>query len=113
LDQLIAKGEEGEAKDLIGEVKARRPELDEAIKLHKDNEDQEFREFYARRVVDMALDLYLGVLLAEQAARGGERKRAVADTFFAGMRPRFRENLAVLRDGSRVVIEKHNLILKG
>ena len=84
---------------------------DEAIKLHKENEDQEFREFYARRVVDMALDLYLGVLLAEQAARGGERKRAVAETFFAAMRPRFRENLAALQEGSRVVIDKHAVIL--
>jgi hypothetical protein len=111
LDQLIKKGLEGAAKDLFAQIQELRPKLDEAIVLHKENKDPEFRELYARRVVDLALDLYLGVLLAEQAARGGERKRALAEAFFANMKGRFRENFAALKDGSRVLLEKHSLIV--
>jgi alkylation response protein AidB-like acyl-CoA dehydrogenase len=111
LDQLIAKGLSSASKDLFAQVQEMRPKLDEAIALHKENKDQEFRELYARRVVDLALDLYLGALLAEQAARGSERKRALADAFFANMKPRFRENFAALQEGSRVLLEKHSLIV--
>jgi len=111
LDELLGEALKGPARDLAGELKALRPKLDEAVALHKGNPDQDFRELYARRVVDLALDLYLGTLLALQVAAGGERKRAVAEAFLAGMRPRFRENLAALHEGSRVLIEKHAAIL--
>ena len=111
LDELLGEALKGPAQDLAGELKALRPKLDEAVALHKGNPDQEFRELYARRVVDLALDLYLGTLLALQVAAGGERKRAIAEAFLAGMRSRFRENLAALQEGSRVLIEKHAAIL--
>jgi hypothetical protein len=112
LDQLLAEALAGPARDLAEQVQALRPKLDEVVARHKTTEDQEFRELYARRVVDVALDLYLATLLCLQAARS-ERKRAVAEAFLVTMRPRLRENVAVVAEGSRVLIEKHQTIING
>jgi hypothetical protein len=112
LDELLAQALAGPARDLAEQVKALRPKLDEAVAVHKKG-DQDFRELYARRVVDLALEVYLATLLLLQVPNSPERKRAVAEAFLGEMRPRALENAAAVLEGSRLLIEKHRTIIGG
>jgi hypothetical protein len=61
--------------------------------------------------VDLALELYLGTLLALQAARDPAHKRPVAEVFLDQARHRVRELAAAVAAGSRVMLEKHRAII--
>jgi len=111
LDELLAEAAGGAAQDLAGEISALLPQLDESIAVIKEKSNPAFRDLYARRVVDIALDLYLATLLALQAARDEKRKRAVAEAFLAGARHRVRANAAEVAEGSRVLIERRDEII--
>ncbi len=108
---LLDEAEKGAAKDLAAEIRALLPALDESVAKIKEKGEPAFRDYYARRAVDIALDLYLATLLALQAARDPGRKRAVAEAFLAASSHRVRGNAAAIAEGSRVVIERHGEII--
>jgi 3-(methylthio)propanoyl-CoA dehydrogenase len=113
LDTVLAAAAAGPAADLAQQVTELLPLLDASTTALEAKKDQELLDLYARPQVDLALDLYLGVLLTQQAGAGDERKRAVAEAYFAEMKPRARETAARISEGSRVLVDGQKAIIDG
>jgi hypothetical protein len=111
--QELLDQEAGASADLLREVRDLLPKYDAAVAALEAAKDSSFQDLYARPMVDLALDLYLGILLARQARGGEARKRAVAEAYFAEMRPRARERAARILEGPKVLLDKHTAIVEG
>ncbi len=117
VDALLAEAAANEsvtakAGDLLQEIRSLLPLWENAVSA-MEKQDTETAELFARPMVDLALDLYLGLLLALQAGSGNERKRAVAEGWFSEMRHRARERSARIVEGSRTLVERNGLIIDG
>jgi len=112
IDAILPEAEGGKAADLGAEVRAMLPLYDGAVAA-MEKMDSETADLYARPMVDLALDIFLALLLTLQAGSGSAHKRAVADAWFAAVRHRIRENAARIGTASRVLVEKHSQIIDG
>lgn len=117
VDALLAEATANEtvtakAGDLLQEVRNLLPLWENAVAA-MEKQDTETAELFARPMVDLALDIYLGLLLAIQAGSGQERKRAVAEGWFSEARHRARERAARIVEGSRTLVERNGLIIDG
>jgi hypothetical protein len=83
-----------------------RPLLDQGRAYLKE-QGLEYRDVMARRLVDMALDHYLGWLLLAQAEKW-EYKRRVVRRFLADALPRLRMNHEILMNGRELELEPLN-----
>ena len=90
--------------DLAGDLQATRPLLDQAVAFVKER-GGEYRDLMARRLVDLALDHYLGWLLLAQAAMW-DYKRKVAARFLADALPRLRMNHEIVMSGRGLELEQ-------
>jgi hypothetical protein len=113
LDDLIRTGIEGPAADLFKRIQAARPALDAAVNELKARKEKDFGELFARKAVDLGLDLLLGLLLARQAARDPSRKRTLAAWFIEEMEPRVSALAASIRQGSRTLLDHYRQIVEG
>lgn len=112
LDALLTEAEASSAGDLAGELRGMLP-LYDAATAAMEKMDGETVDVYARPMVDLALDLYLGLLLTLQAGSGSEHKRAVAEGWFSTMRHHARECSARICGASRTLVERHKQIIDG
>lgn len=113
IDALLVEVDAGKAGDLGKEAREMLPLMDQCNATIEAKKDVEFQDFYAKPQVDLALDIYLGVLLAHQAGSGNPHKRAVADAYFAEMRHHARELAARIQEGSTALIDGHKAIIDG
>lgn len=105
LDLLLAEGAKGKGSEFAAQVRALLPDFEKALATAEANDkDTEFNDLYARWLVNMGIDLYLGALLALQVGTGNERKRAVAEAFFAEMPLRARMSAEYVNRASRALI---------
>ncbi|HEY3322101.1 MAG TPA: acyl-CoA dehydrogenase family protein [Planctomycetota bacterium] len=112
MDGLLAQLAKGSAADLAAKITELLPAMDKAMAVANTNDkDPEFNDLYARWLVAIALDLFLGTLLAEQAASGNERKRIVAEAFFAELPMRVKGAADYVAQASRVLIEGNKKII--
>ena len=114
IDSLLAEATAGPAADLAGELAGLLPLYDAAVAAMA-TMDSETADLYARPMVDLALDLYLGLLFILQAGatQSAERKRAVAEAWFAEMRHRVRERSARLVAKDRTLVVRQQVIIDG
>jgi len=90
--------------DLAERLRATRAWVDEATVFVKER-GAEYRDLMARRLVDLALDHYLGWLLLAQAAKW-DYKRRVAERFLADALPRMRMNHEIAMSGRGLELER-------
>ena len=93
-----------ELAELAASLQATRPLLDEAIAFVKEK-GGEYRDLMARRLVDLALDHYLGWLLLEQAEKW-DYKRKVARRYLADALPHLRMNHEIVMSGRALDVER-------
>jgi alkylation response protein AidB-like acyl-CoA dehydrogenase len=71
--------------------------LDKAVSFLKAR-GHDYTELYARYLVDIAIDIYLGYLLLRQVTLEEKRSR-LSQRFFAGFRPRLLKNYLFIKSG--------------
>lgn len=99
LDTLAARPvRDPELAQLAEQARQGLASLKEAVTFLQDK-DTDYREWVARHAVDMALDVYLSLLLIQQAERW-DAKRMVARKFVADALPRIAMNLAYVRNAT-------------
>jgi alkylation response protein AidB-like acyl-CoA dehydrogenase len=99
-----------ELQPLREKLLAAQARLDEVVAYVKEKDDRDYLDYYARRVVDMALDIYLGWILVRDGARA-DWKLAMAKKFAAEMLPRVFANADCVLAGDRTTIENYRSLL--
>lgn len=84
--------------ELLATLRAARRAFDDAVNRVKDAGDERFRDFHARRLAEMAIDLVCGYLLLGDA-QNDVRKLLVARHFIDGAAERVAGSAARIRDG--------------
>lgn len=96
---ILAKATEQKYSDpelveLTAQVKIAEEKFNQAVAFVKEK-GIPYREFMARRVVDMAIDVYVGYLFINQAAKW-DYKRKIARRFIADLVPRVKMNAEIV-----------------
>ncbi len=90
LDMVVKEFADPELAGLAAKVKVAQSQMDEAI-AHLLECDGDYRDLMAPKLTDLAIDVYIGWLLLNQAEKW-EYKRQIAKRFIADMGPRARMN---------------------
>jgi hypothetical protein len=108
--------EDEELNTLASEVKKAQDMLLSSIEYVNDKKDSEgkrdadYRNLAARKVVDIAIDVYISYLLLNQAEKS-YRKTSVAKKFIRDMVPRVDMNSKYVMSGDRTAIEDFEAIV--
>ncbi len=97
LDEYEA-GEHGATPELFERVRASRARLQAAVERVRELDDARFRDYHARRLVEMAIDVICGYLLVRDAQHDARRLLA-ARHFVAGMTGRVEGAAAMVLAG--------------
>jgi hypothetical protein len=84
--------------------------LEQAISAVKQKSDHAFQEYHAGRLVQMAIDSIMAILLCRDATRS-ERKRDMAVMFLSKALPRVASMLAYVEEGDRSWMDLHKNII--
>ncbi|MBM3238102.1 acyl-CoA dehydrogenase [Candidatus Poribacteria bacterium] len=95
---------------LASEVKKARDLLSESIEYVNNKKDTDYRNLTARRVIDMAIDVYVSYLLLNQAEKL-DRKKSVAKKFIRDMAPRVEMNSKYVMSGDKTAMEDFEAIV--
>ena len=108
LDEMRSK-DFGKLEDLASLARQGHDALKQAVE-HLRASDPDYRDLMARKVVDIAADVYISYLLLDQATLW-DRKEAVAGKFISDALPRIRMNLDhVLSDDKRILEEFDRIV---
>ncbi|MFQ6044707.1 MAG: acyl-CoA dehydrogenase family protein, partial [Candidatus Poribacteria bacterium] len=108
--------EDEELNSLSSEVKIAQDMLSASIEYVNDkrdsegNKDTDYRNLIARKVVDIAIDVYVSHLLLNQAEKSA-RKRLVAKKFIKDMAPKVEMNSKYVTSGDKTAIEDFEAIV--
>ena len=97
---------------LASEVKKAQDALLTSIEYINNKKDSDYRNLTARKVVDMAIDVYVSYLLLNQAEKSA-RKKSVAKKFIGDMLPRVEMNSKYVTSGDKTTIEDFEAIVGG
>lgn len=84
--------------------------LDRSVEYVKEKNDKEYTDFYARKLVDIAMETYIGYLLLDQA-ESCEHKKDIATMFINDLLPRVEMNAAYVSSGDTSMIDAHEAVL--
>jgi len=109
-DDWKAKAYPESLRPLADKLGVAQQRLDECVAYVKEKADREYTDFYARKLVDVAMETYIGYLLLDQA-EAGEHKATVAAMFINDLMPRLEMNAAYITSGDTVMIDAHEAVL--
>jgi len=107
LMNLIADSEQ---KVHLDELKKCRERLDQAIDFVKEKNDSDYTSYYARNLVDMAMELYISLQLL-YFARYSEHKNLIAEQFLTQTILNSEQYFARVTSGRRLVLERYRDII--
>lgn len=110
LDLFKRENDLSAAGELVANAQKLQEMLEKAVAIVKQQGDHSFQEYHAGRLVDMAIDAILAVLLCRDATRSA-RKRDMAVMFFAKALPRGASKLEYIEQGDRSWMELHKNII--
>jgi len=87
-----------------------RPKLEKAVAYVR-SKGQEYTDFHARRLVDVAMDIYVSYLLLRGAKRDRHRT-LLAKKFIHDMLPQLDANVKMICSGDKTTIRDHGKILE-
>jgi alkylation response protein AidB-like acyl-CoA dehydrogenase len=99
-----------ELSTLVSEVKKAQDMLSASIEYVNNKKDTDYRNLTAKKVVDMAIDVYVSYLLLNQAEKSA-RKKSVAKKFIRDMAPRVEMNSKYMTSGDKTAIEDFETIV--
>ena len=89
---------------------AKKPELDEAIQFVSDKKDAEYHDLVARSLVEMAPNIFVGLLLIRDAA-ADEKRAAIAERYVLDAIRDFDRNKAYVVSGDdRLITNRRDII---
>ena len=114
LDQRIGELAEvpvnAELAALRDKLLAKKPELDEAIQFVSDKKDAEYHDLVARSLVEMATNIFVGLLLIRDAA-ADEKRAAIAERYVLDSIRDFDRNKAFVVSGDdRLITNRRDII---
>ncbi|MDP6633803.1 MAG: acyl-CoA dehydrogenase family protein [Phycisphaerae bacterium] len=109
IDDLLDRTWSGEIQPLIDQIRQGAELLDECVTFVKDQPGATHRDLYARKLVDMALYLIVGVLFCDQAS-ASETKHAVARRWLAWRMPEIRMDAEMIRSGDTQIVEEFEIL---
>ena len=110
LDELEKAHDFSAVSDLADRAGGLRQALNTAVGVVKEERDHVFQEFHAARLVEMATDALMALLLCADSLHS-KRKQTVANVFLQGAHRRTRANLAFIQSRDRSMIEGQEAIL--
>ncbi len=104
LGELLERNWPADLQPAIDTLQAGRTTLGEAVAFVKE-QGGDYMDLYGRRIVDSAITLIVGALLADHAT-AREEKRAALDRWMTIKMPELRMNAELIRSGNRAVMEQ-------
>jgi len=83
--------------------------LNKAVTFMKE-QDEEYRDYYARKLVDMAIDIHIAYLFLRDA-KHSDNKKLMAKRFILGMMPRSEMNLLYVTSGDTTTMENRDSLI--
>lgn len=102
----------GATPELLGKVRAARERLAESIARVREQDDVRFRDFHARRLTDMAIDVSCAYLMT-RAAQGDARRLLAAEYFVAAAAARVEGAAAQVLGGDPSVLDALSTLATG
>ena len=104
LEELVTRDWPGDVAELIGQVREGMGLLDQSIEFIKAQPGIEYRDLYARKVVDIAMHLIIASLFCDQAT-ASEKKLVVARRWLAAKLPEMRMQTEQICSGDLAVVK--------
>ncbi|MBQ7397041.1 MAG: acyl-CoA dehydrogenase family protein [Lentisphaeria bacterium] len=110
IGELAAVPVNAELAALRDKLMAKKPELDEAIQFVSDKKDAEYHDLVARSLVEMATNIFVGLLLIRDAA-ADEKRAAIAERYVLDAIRDFDRNKAYVVSGDdRLITNRRDII---
>lgn len=110
IGELAAVPVNAELAALRDKLMAKKPELDEAIQFVSDKKDAEYHDLVARNLVEMATNIFVGLLLIRDAA-ADEKRAAIAERYVLDAIRDFDRNKAYVVSGDdRLITNRRDII---
>ena len=110
-DRFARRPYDPSVRDLVEQVTAARKRLDAVVDAIHERDDRDFTAFHARRIVDIAVDIYISYRLLGDADED-ERRQLIARKFVSDAIPRIEMNATYVLSGDTTTIEAHEKILE-
>lgn len=98
------------AEKLHKQLLVARHDFEKTLVGIKDFENPDFITYHARRLVEMATDLFIGYLFLRDAAHSG-RKVKVAEIFIEKMLPRVKMSMSFILEGKASLLENYKEVI--
>lgn len=82
-----------------------------AVDYIREKKDPDYHDLYARKMVDIAVDLYRGYLLLDEA-KESEKKKALLEIYINDIYPRVIANELAITSGDESIIKNRDVLLK-
>lgn len=106
LDEYSQREYDDELLDSLHDIVTEAHEkFNTAVEYVNEKKDSDYKNLVARKIVDMAIDVYVSYLFLEQAEKL-DRKKIVAEYFIKLMLPRMEMNKTYVRSDNKIAIEK-------
>ncbi|MBR7118834.1 MAG: acyl-CoA dehydrogenase family protein [Lentisphaeria bacterium] len=110
IGELAALPVNAELAALRDKLMAKKPELDEAIQFVSEKKDAEYHDLVARSLVEMATNIFVGLLLIRDAA-ADEKRAAIAERYVLDAIRDFDRNKAYVVSGDdRLITNRRDII---
>ncbi|MBO5645067.1 MAG: acyl-CoA dehydrogenase family protein [Lentisphaeria bacterium] len=110
IGELAAVPVNAELAALRDKLMAKKPELDEAVQFVSDRKDAEYHDLVARSLVEMATNIFVGLLLIRDAA-SDEKRAAIAERYVLDAIRDFDRNKAYVVSGDdRLINNRRDII---
>ena len=110
MEELAAIPVNDELAALREKLLAKKPELDEAIQFVSDKKNAEYHDLVARSLVEMATNIFVGLLLIRDAA-ADEKRAAIAERYVLDAIRDFDRNKAFVVSGDdRLITNRRDII---
>ena len=110
ISELAAIPVNDELAALRDKILAKKPELDEAIQFVSDKKNAEYHDLVARSLVEMATNVFVGLLLIRDAA-ADEKRAAIAERYVLDAIRDFDRNKAFVVSGDdRLITNRRDII---
>ena len=100
----------GELKSLAEKLKEMTDKFNRSVEYVKEKKDTEYTEYYAKRLVDMATDIYRGYLIINEA-KISEKKKLLAERFINYIYPKTVMNELYVTSGDESSIKYKEKLL--
>ena len=109
--EFAGAGFEAPLDGLAAKLTQAASDLRSAVAFVKGRNDQKYIDYHARRLVDVATDIYIGYLFLDEARQDNTR-RIVARKFINDLAPRARMLCAIATDGDTTITDNYQALLR-